>query len=117
VLCKRIQSKTAISELIRVAKPGAPIFVSVISRFGVMLEILIYEQNEIGFPYFKLARDTGDYLGGYGFTACHFFLPEELRRAFTLPELQILEMAGLEGLSSEHPKELNQLAKDGAFEV
>ena len=33
-------------------------------------------------PHFKHLVETGDYLGGHGFTACHFYLPEELRLEF-----------------------------------
>lgn len=102
----------AISELIRVAKPGAPIFVSVISRFGVIIEILKYSAHEIEMPHFQQILETGDYLGGRGFTACHFSLPEELRQAFTRPDIEILEMAGLEGISTHHNRQLNQLEKD-----
>lgn len=111
VLDPRGRSK-AVSELIRVAKPGAPLFVSVISRFGVLLEILIYSQAELATPHYELMRDTGDYLGGRGFTAAHFFLLEEFKQAFTHPDVRILEMAGLEGIATQHPKEVNRLAKD-----
>jgi SAM-dependent methyltransferase len=104
--------RRAVSELVRVAKPGAPIFVSVISRFGVIMEILKYSQTEIGMPHFQQICETGDYLGGRGFTACHFFLPEEFRQEFTSPNLEILEMAGLEGIATHHVKELNRLAKE-----
>jgi len=104
--------RRAISELVRVARPGAPIFVSVISRFGVIIEILKYSQTEIGMPHFQQICETGDYLGGRGFTACHFFLPEEFRQEYTRPNLEILEMAGLEGIATQHVKELNRLAKD-----
>src|SRR4030042_4164183 len=102
----------AISELIRVAKPGAPIFVSVISRFGVIIEILKYSANEIEMRHFQQILETGDYLGGRGFTACHFFLPEEFQQAFTRPDIEILEMAGVEGISTHHNRHLNQLEKD-----
>ncbi len=63
-------------------------------------------------PHFDLMRDTGDYHGEYGFTACHFFLPEELNAAFQRENVTILEMAGLEGISSHHRKHLNRLAKE-----
>jgi 2-polyprenyl-3-methyl-5-hydroxy-6-metoxy-1,4-benzoquinol methylase len=104
--------ESAIAELIRVVKPGAPIFVSVIGRLGTLTVILIEESDEIGLPHFKQLLETGDYLGGHGFTACHFYQPEELRDEFTREGLQILEMVGLEGISSHHAKELNRLAKD-----
>jgi ubiquinone/menaquinone biosynthesis C-methylase UbiE len=102
----------AILELVRVARVGAPLFVSVMSRLSVLIEILNFSQTEIELPHFKQLVDTGDYLGGYGFTACHFFLPEELREAFSREGLTVLEMAGLEGISANHRKGLNQVAKD-----
>ena len=102
----------AVAELVRVAKPGAPIFVSVMSRLSVLVVELTIGQSEIELPLFKCMRDTGDYYGGHGFTACHFFLPEELRDAFIRQPVDILEMAGLEGISSHHRRELNLLAKD-----
>jgi SAM-dependent methyltransferase len=102
----------AISELVRVAKPGAPIFVSVIGRLAVLVVILIESQIEIDMPHFKLFRDTGDYMGEHGFTACHFYLPEELQGDFTRPGVQILELVGLEGLNDHQVKPLIQLARD-----
>ena len=73
----------AISELIRVAKKDAPIFVSVMSRLSLLVSALNLFQHEIELPRFKKYRDTGIYVGNYGFTACHFFLPEELKESFT----------------------------------
>lgn len=111
VLDPRLREK-AISELVRVAKPGAPIFVSVISRLAVISFELIAAQEEFEMPLFKPLRDCGDYFGGHGFTACHFFLPEELHQAFEHQPVEILEMAGLEGLATHHPKQLNQLSRN-----
>lgn len=102
----------AISELIRVAKKGAPVFVSVMGRLSLLIIELMMFQQEIEMPHFKQIRDSGDYEGGSGFTACHFFLPEELQAAFQGKGMTILEMAGLEGISSHHVRQLNQLAKD-----
>jgi SAM-dependent methyltransferase len=100
-----------ISEMIRVVKPGAPIFVSVIGRLSVLAVILIEEQHEIELPHFKQLRETGDYLGGHGFTACHFYLPEELRCEFTMEGLQILELVGPEGISSHQCKKAEQVGE------
>ncbi len=102
----------AVSELVRVAKRGAPILVSVIGKLAVMVVILMEFQHEIEMPHFQQLLETGDYLGGYGFTACHFYQPEELRVEFTCEGVEILELAGLEGISTHHSKQLNQLAKD-----
>jgi len=102
----------AISELIRVTKKGAPLVVSVIGRLALLVVELTLFQYEIEMPHFVQIRDTGDYGGDYGFTACHFFLPEELRAAFSDRGVTVVDMAGLEGISSGHPKQVNQLAKD-----
>jgi SAM-dependent methyltransferase len=82
------QRAQAISELVRVARPGAPIFVSVMGRFSVLVVILMIAQHEIELPHFEQILESGDYLGGHGFTACHFYLPEEFRQAFTRPDLK-----------------------------
>jgi ubiquinone/menaquinone biosynthesis C-methylase UbiE len=103
----------ASAELVRVAKRGAPIFVSVISRIGLLKTILIEFPHEM--QYAKHHWEVGDYvpgLQGQGFTAAHWFLPEELCGLFEKQGTEILEMAGLEGLSSHHEKETNRLYKD-----
>ncbi len=102
----------AVSELVRVVKPGGPVFVSVIGRLAVMTVILVDGPEELGMPHFEQFRDSGDYMGEHGFTACHFYLPEELVAEFTRPDLQILELAGLEGLSDLRMKDVNRLSKD-----
>jgi len=102
----------AISELIRVAKNGAPVFVSVIGRLSLLIVELTMFQDELEMPHFTQIRDTGDYEGTRGFTACHFFLPEELQNSLHGKGVTTLEMAGLEGISSHHRKQLNLLAKN-----
>ncbi len=102
----------AISELTRVAKPDAPIFVSVMSKLSLLVVVLTQFPHEIELPQFKRAGAKGDIDGKTGFTTCHFFLPEELRQAFTSKRMEILEMVGLEGLGSHHRKEINQLARN-----
>lgn len=110
VVDRRKRAK-AISELTRVTKKGAPLFVSVMSHLSLLVVVLTQFPHEIELPQFNRARDKGDIDGKTGFTACHFFLPEELRQAFSTRRMKILEMAGLEGLGSNHRKEINQLAK------
>jgi SAM-dependent methyltransferase len=111
VLDRRQRAK-AVRELVRVARQGAPLFVSVISRFGTLVvELGPRFQHEIEERFFRPLRDTGDYPGGSGFTACHFFLPEEFRDAFSSRGVKVLELAGLQGLSSHHAREVNELAR------
>jgi SAM-dependent methyltransferase len=107
----RQDRERAIGELIRVARPGAPIFVSVMGRLGVLVLELLEGQDEIELPLFAHLRDTGEYWGGAGFTPCYFFLPEELRAAFSNKGVDIVELVGLEGLSSRQSRHFNQLSK------
>ncbi|RJS89053.1 class I SAM-dependent methyltransferase [Candidatus Bathyarchaeota archaeon] len=103
----------AARELIRVAKRGAPIFISVISRLGLLKTILIEFPENI--KYCRHHLEVGDYIPGVhgeGFTAAHWFLPEELRELFERQGIEVLEMVALEGLSSHHREETNRLAGD-----
>jgi ubiquinone/menaquinone biosynthesis C-methylase UbiE len=112
-LLKPQQREDAAREIVRVAKPAAPIFVSVIGRVGLLKTLLMRFQQDI--PYAKYQWKTGNYipgLQGKGFTAAHWFLPEELRELFEKQNVEILEMAGLEGLSSHNEKETIRLFKD-----
>lgn len=113
------EREKAVSELIRVAKPGAYIFCSVIGRLALLRTVLTDFPDEITMEIFQRYCDSGDYDGSNGFTACHFFLADDLRKAFDRPEVECITLVGLEGLSSANPKELNNLfEKDrAAFEI
>jgi len=107
------QREKAAAELLRVAKRNAPLFVSVISRIGLLKTILVDFPHEM--EYAKHHLEVADYipgLQGKGFTAAHWFMPEELCELFEKQGVKILEMAGLEGLSSHHEKETNRLFKN-----
>jgi SAM-dependent methyltransferase len=110
-IVERVRREKAIDELTRIAKKDSPIFVSVIGRLAVLVNELVYFPKEIELEIFSRIRDAGDYYGGYGFAPCHFYLPEELRRSFERRGIRVLEMVGLEGLASGHPKETNRLAR------
>lgn len=102
----------AVSELVRVCKKGGVVAVSVMSRLSVLAIELAQFPEEISKSFFKPLRDTGSYSGTSGFTACHFFLPEELFAAFSRKGVTVLEMVGLEGLGSHHIRQVNSLARD-----
>lgn len=107
------QREMAVAELLRVAKKGAPLFISVISRLGLLITLLTQFPHEI--QYVKHHWEVGDYLPGLqgnGFTAAHWFKPEELQTLFESIGAQTVTLAGLEGLSSHHRKETNSLHKD-----
>jgi len=104
------QREKAIDELIRVAKEGAPIFISVIGRLAVLISELVNFPEEIEIEdIFRRVRDTGDYYGELGFAPSHFYLPEELESSLKRRGVEIIEMVGLEGLASQHRKETNRL--------
>jgi SAM-dependent methyltransferase len=105
------QRNRAVKELIRVAKKRAPLFVSVMGRLSVQVIELTLFPHELEMPFFRTARDTGDYPAMSGFTACHFFLPQELERAFSGKGVKTLGMVGLEGISSRQYRAVNALAR------
>lgn len=103
----------SIAELVRVTKKNSPIFVSVISRIGLLKTILARFPHELKYARYHL--EIADYVPGVqgeGFTATHWFLPEELRELLEKHDAKVVEMAGLEGLSSHFEKETNRLFKD-----
>jgi ubiquinone/menaquinone biosynthesis C-methylase UbiE len=105
--------RKAVSELIRVAKPCSPIFISVMSRLAVLATELQYYANELLTAFFKSVRDTGDYYGQRDFTTTHFFLPEELRGIVEQDgRAEVLELVGLQGIGSNHIEAVNELAKN-----
>lgn len=115
----RRRREKAIDELIRVARKNAPIFVSVIGRWATLICALIYwpEEMEDKGLYQEIC-DTGDYYGNRGIytggrslAPCHFYLREELEGSFRKRNVRILQVIGLEGLSTRHQKETNRLFK------
>jgi SAM-dependent methyltransferase len=105
----------SLDELVRVAKKGAPIFISVIGRLGVLESGLVKSPNEIDETpelYRRILRN-GDYDGKVGFAPCHFYLLPELERSVRKRRVRILEQVGLEGLASLHAREQDILLKQG----
>jgi len=102
-----------VEELVRVAKKNAPIFISIIGRIGLLKSMLVEYPHEM--QYIRAHWETGDYvpdMSDKGFTAAHWFLPEELRQLSEGCGIQTLEMAGLEGLSSHHRRATNRLSRE-----
>lgn len=102
----------AAKELVRVAERDGSIFAFVIGRVGVLKTIFLRVQHEM--RYEEEHWETGDYIpavNGEGLIAAHWFLPE-LEALFKGQGVRVLEMAGLEGLSSHHERVLNKLSKD-----
>jgi ubiquinone/menaquinone biosynthesis C-methylase UbiE len=112
--------ESAASELVRVTKKGAPIFVSVINLYGVFRVVLQRIQNELlatshremfshGIHRAKWHKDEPDY---QGFPDAYFFLPPEPKELFERHGVETLEMATCEGLSSHLKEETNEIYED-----
>ena len=107
------QRSRAVSELIRVAKPRAPIFVSVFGKFGKLMRGPRYWPEKIRDSrfFFNLVNRGENTSWKEKYTA-HYFTPEEIKGLFEKNNFEILTLAGLEGLGSCYTKEINKLSKD-----
>ena len=101
----RSARQRALAELVRMAKTGAPIFVSVMSKYGVLLatptgwpEAVIKEKEE-----FDRILDCGDCYTFVKDGYCHFYTSQELESDFEGLEVKIVQKAGLEGFNVQEP--------------
>ncbi|MFA5745407.1 MAG: class I SAM-dependent methyltransferase [archaeon] len=102
----------AINELIRVAKKNAPIFVSVMGKYAILLECIRRWPEEIKTNFKKLIIDGDDYNWGskkFKKSYCHFFTVDELEKLFPKNKTKLLETVGLEGFTSTQAKEYNEI--------
>jgi SAM-dependent methyltransferase len=106
------ERRQAVGELVRVARPGAPVCVSVMGRLAVLSESPRYWpawiEHTTGF--IETWRDGDDH-HWYGSSYAHFFLPEELLTLAQACGLEVVETIGLEGLGSHSVEEINRLAR------
>jgi len=100
----------AISELIRIAKPGAPIAVSVIGRFGVLACAPGGWPEEISTRNFLNEAFKGEDHMWRGNHYAHLFVLDEFERLFK-GKAKVIERVGLEGLATPIAKEINELHK------
>ena len=72
------ERKKAAAELVRIAKPMAPIFVSAIDMFTIFGGTVSTFQTDLDIRHIDKWAETMDYFGGYGFLPFHGFRPYEL---------------------------------------
>jgi len=90
----------AVTELVRVAKKGAPIFISVIGKLGVLLKMLKHWPDELASTeHFEKLWKVGDDDMWRMKYYCHFFLPDELTDIVESAGVEVVERVGLEGLA------------------
>ncbi|MCQ2581502.1 MAG: class I SAM-dependent methyltransferase [Alphaproteobacteria bacterium] len=118
------ERKKAIKELVRVAKPGAPIFISVMARPAVLnLCVKDFAQyiktyghkNEYDFwKETTLLTTAGDDNWFIGCSYAHFFWPSELKDLVlkTAKNTKLLHYVALEWPNQNTHKEFNEIAKN-----
>lgn len=102
----------AVKELIRVAKSEAPIFVSVISKFGTLLNCPKWPDEVANDTNWKSLVEKGD---DYRFQEdyySHFFTSKELKTLFNKKDIDIIKLVGLEGLSNPLHTLVNKMEEE-----
>jgi SAM-dependent methyltransferase len=103
----------AVSELVRVARKGACIFVSVMSKYGVLLATPEGWPQAVANPKenFRHLIETGDTYAFVKDGYCHFFTSAELEQLFTSQAVKVEQKAGLEGFNTDEDTSNNFAAK------
>jgi ubiquinone/menaquinone biosynthesis C-methylase UbiE len=95
------ERQKAVKELVRVAKKVALIFISVMSKYGMLLATPEGWPQVVANENFRDLIETGDdYQFGYtGF--CHFFTASELKKIVRRRNTDIVKLVGLEGYNTD----------------
>jgi len=109
-----LERTQAISELVRVAKPGAIVSIAVVGYLAMLRTVLSrFSYELITPPYSELLKEgKGNNL--VRSNLWHFFRASELRQLAESCGLTTLEMVGCEGLSTGLPEATNTVAEDPA---
>jgi len=110
-LIKPSDREKAMRELARIAKKGAPLFISVMSRYGVLPSVIkFFPQDAQLLP--KYFRDGNHPHAKEGmFTYTHFFTIEELHNLVEKNNLSVVETASIETVASGLKDEINKIPK------
>lgn len=106
------ERKIALAELKRVAKPDAPIFLSVMSRFGEIGNRLIRNPEDV--EHIDRFLEDGNHLRPETgvFTHTYFYTPDELTNLLLEAGLEIQEMVSVESISTPLKEHVNNLPED-----
>jgi len=109
----------AAGEVVRIAKRGAPLFISVIGLHGVFRTVLQRLPHELTEPSHEelFVRGVHRYhgilhKGERGFPDAYFWHPKQLKELFENKGVETVEMATCEGLSSHLQGPTNKLYRD-----
>ncbi|XVH33514.1 class I SAM-dependent methyltransferase (plasmid) [Haloferacaceae archaeon DSL9] len=109
----RAERATAMAELRRVARPSAPVFVSVIGRFAMLRDTIKLSLDTHHGLLAPIARD-GDYTAervaehanGEGWAACHGFRVDEFETELLDAGFDVERLVGLENIACRMKREL-----------
>jgi ubiquinone/menaquinone biosynthesis C-methylase UbiE len=113
------EREKAASEIVRVAKKDAHLFIGVIGLYGVFRTVLQRLQYELTEPSHEEMFTKGvhrwhrdRHKGAKGFPDALFWHPRDLKELFEREGVKMLEMATCEGLSSHLQGSTNKLYRD-----
>jgi ubiquinone/menaquinone biosynthesis C-methylase UbiE len=120
-LVEKPDTEKAADEIVRVAKKGAPLFISVVELHGVFRTVLQRLQHELTDSSHEEMFTAGvhrwhkdPHRGVRGFPDARFWHPRDLRELLEKRGVRTLEMATCEGLSSHLRGPTNRLYRDKA---
>jgi SAM-dependent methyltransferase len=105
----------AVRELVRVARPGALVAVSVMGKLAALRTTMAHFQDMILEPPFDELATYGNTMMRSMGTMWHFFRADELRELAEACGLETVEMVGCQGLSTNLADATNRLAEDHAM--
>jgi len=103
----------ALSELVRVARPGALVAISVMGYLAMLRAILVLFSDDLLDPSLQALVSSGDTASATD-TIRHFFRADELRQQAESAGLTTIQMVGCEGLSTGLAEATNALGQDAA---
>lgn len=105
---------TAMAELRRVARPEAPVFVSVIGRLAALRDIVKFVLDSSHGLLTSVATDgkytedrVAELSDGEGWAECHLFRADEFERELEDAGLTVERLVGLENVASRMQRELS----------
>ena len=115
---------TATAELRRVARPSAPVFVSVIGRFAMLRDIIKFGLDDSHGLLAPIAAD-GDYTAervaehadGEGWAECHGFRADELETDLEAAGFEVERLVGLENVANRMKRELEAADEEAVEDV
>lgn len=109
------ERKQAVSELVRVAKEQAPIFVSVMSKWGTMANFLPQQVDKVkDKELLREVYEEGEDWRWYGGeeSYAHYFEVEELQLLLAEEGVTLIDTVGWEGLASFSKERINHMAEN-----